>query len=87
MICKWSAPFLLWKLAILFKGMLQVELFEGDLVAVFVTEWSGIEGGGKALHKLVGEYGGWLWNCVDRGSCVVTLVILGSAVSLRMSNT
>ena len=46
---------------------------------------SGFEGGGKAVHKLVGEYGGWLWNCVDSASCVVTLIILGSAVSLRMS--
>jgi hypothetical protein len=47
--------------------------------------WSGFEGGGKAVSKLVGEFGGWLWNCVDGASCVVTLVILGSAISLRMS--
>jgi hypothetical protein len=47
--------------------------------------WRGIEGGGKALHKLVGEFGGWLWNCVDSATCVVTLVILGSAISLEVS--
>ena len=49
-----------------------------------VIEWS-VEWGGKAMRKLVGEEGGWLWNCVDSARCVVTLVILGSAVSLRMS--
>ena len=45
----------------------------------------GSKGGGMAMHELVGELGDRLWNCVDSASCVVTLVILSSAVSLRMS--
>ena len=45
----------------------------------------GSEGGRKAVHKLVGEFGGRLRNCADSANCVVTLVILGSAISTRIS--
>ena len=68
-------------LKVLSKRMLQVELFADDSVLSYVTEWS-VE---KAVRKLVGEFGGRLRNCADCASCVLTSVILGSAISMRIS--
>jgi len=56
-------------LKVLSKGMLQVGFLQMVLqhCVLWSGVWSGCEGGVKAVHKLVGEFGDWLPNCVWAG--------------------